>query len=46
MLRYLHLQAGTLMSALSKTMLTTGAVQLVPGQEVPAAAAEVPDFVE
>jgi hypothetical protein len=38
------------MSTLSKTMLTAGAFQLVPGQEVPAAAApflvEVPDFVE
>jgi hypothetical protein len=50
MLRYLHLQAGALMSNLSGTMLRAGAFHLVPGQEVPAAAApllvEVPDFAE
>jgi hypothetical protein len=50
MLRYLHLQAGALMSNLSGTMLQAGAFHLVPGQEVPAAAApllvEVPAFVE
>jgi hypothetical protein len=50
MLRYLHLQAGALMSNLSSTMLQAGAFHLVPGQDVPAAAApllvEVPAFVE
>jgi hypothetical protein len=39
MLRYLHLQAGALMSNLASTMLQAGAFQLIPGQEVPAAAA-------
>lgn len=39
MLRYLHLQAGALMSDLAKTMLTAGAFHMVPGQDVPAAAA-------
>jgi hypothetical protein len=50
MLRYLHLQAGALMSELSSTMLQVGAFHLVPGQEaLPAAApllVEVPDNVE
>jgi hypothetical protein len=35
MIRYLHLQAGTLMSNLSSTMLHAGAFHLIPGQDVP-----------
>jgi hypothetical protein len=50
MLRYLHLQAGSLMSGMAATMLNAGAFQLIPGQEVPALAApllvEVPALVE
>ncbi len=50
MLRYLHLQAGALMSNLSSTMLAAGTFHLVPGQDVPTTAApllvEVPAFVE
>ena len=50
MLRYLHLQAGALMSDLSATMLQAGAFHLIPGQDVPTTIApllaEVPDFVE
>jgi hypothetical protein len=50
MLRYLHLQAGALMSKLSTTMLQAGAFHLTPGQDVPSVVApllaEVPDFVE
>jgi hypothetical protein len=50
-LRYLHLQVGALMSNLSSTMLRTGAFHLIPGQDVPNAAAsllvgEVPAYVE
>jgi len=44
MLRYLHLQAGALMSTLAQTILQAGSFHLVPGQEVPAAA--IPLLIE
>jgi hypothetical protein len=41
MLRYLHLQAGSLINGMAATMLNAGAFQLTPGQEVPALAAHL-----